>query len=67
MVMHDTLICTHQVTFVWVVNVCLGGCRYGDERDPEMREFLQKISPLNNGTMAPLGIITRVLDLIPFD
>ena len=22
---------------------------YGDERDPEMREFLHKISPLNNG------------------
>ena len=22
---------------------------YGDERDPEMRAFLQKISPLNNG------------------
>jgi hypothetical protein len=22
---------------------------YGDERNAEMREFLQKISPLNNG------------------
>ena len=41
---------SNLVTFLEHTEVLarLAPCEYGDERDPKMREFLEKIAPMNN-------------------